>query len=55
MPTCSFCGKSYTASGMMLVLDTGKIFNFCTKKCEKNMMKLKRNPRHVGWVRKKKK
>ena len=55
MPVCSFCNKSFTASGVIYVLDSGKVFNFCSRKCEKNMIKLKRNPRKVNWVRKKKK
>ncbi|MBW3011943.1 50S ribosomal protein L24e [Candidatus Woesearchaeota archaeon] len=55
MPTCSFCNGSFHAKGKMLVLNSGKILRFCSSKCEKNMLKLKRVPRKVTWVRKKKK
>ena len=38
----------------MFVKDDGKIFYFCSSKCEKNMFKLGREPKHVDWVVKKK-
>ncbi|HDM43757.1 50S ribosomal protein L24e [Candidatus Woesearchaeota archaeon] len=56
MPKCSFCGsKLKTGTGKMFVKRDGKILYFCSKKCEKNMLKLKRNPSKVKWVTKTKK
>jgi large subunit ribosomal protein L24e len=39
----------------MYVKKTGKILYFCSRKCEKNMIKLGREPRYAEWVRKKRK
>jgi len=40
---CSFCNSNVEAgTGVMFVKNDGKIFYFCSKKCEKNMLKLKR-------------
>ncbi|MBW2979458.1 50S ribosomal protein L24e [Candidatus Woesearchaeota archaeon] len=56
MPKCSFCGSELkTGTGKMFVKRDGKILYFCSKKCEKNMLKLKRNPSKVKWIIKKKK
>ncbi|MCD6547580.1 MAG: 50S ribosomal protein L24e [Nanoarchaeota archaeon] len=53
MPNCSFCGKKMSQNeGLMFVKNDGKILWFCSSKCEKNMLKLKRVPRKVKWVRK---
>jgi len=49
---CSFCGKSIEkGTGKMFVFKTGKILNFCKLKCEKNMLKLKRNPHKIKWTK----
>ena len=37
-------------TGKMYVKTDGKIFYFCSMKCEKNMLKLKRKPRHTRWT-----
>lgn len=37
-------------TGKMFVKVDGSIFYFCSGKCEKNMFKLKRIPRSVGWT-----
>jgi len=51
---CSFCGEEIEpGTGTMYVLDTGKVLYFCSRRCEKNLLKLKRNPKKVRWVRKK--
>jgi len=51
--TCSFCkNKIAPGTGKMLVKKNGRTFYFCSGKCEKNLMKLKRNPRKVKWVKK---
>ncbi|HDD04869.1 50S ribosomal protein L24e [Nanoarchaeota archaeon] len=50
---CSFCGKEIEpGTGIMYVRNDGKIFYFCSSKCEKNMLKLGRKPKKVEWVRK---
>ncbi len=51
---CSFCKEELKpGTGKMLVKNDGSILYFCSSKCEKNMVKLKRNPRKVKWVKKK--
>ena len=55
MPKCSFCGKTLKhGSGMMVIRENGKILYFDTKKCEKNMLRLNRNPRKFKWTKPKK-
>lgn len=50
---CSFCGKNIEAgTGKMFVKRDGSVAYFCSSKCEKNALKLKRVPRKVGWIRK---
>jgi len=52
---CSFCGADIEpGTGKMFVRDNAQILFFCTNKCQKNMLQLKRNPRRVGWIAKKK-
>lgn len=52
MANCSFCGKSIEkGTGKMFVFKNGKISNFCTNKCEKNMLKLKRKPHQIKWTK----
>jgi large subunit ribosomal protein L24e len=53
---CSFCKDDIeTGTGKMFVRNDGKVFYFCSSKCEKNMLKLRREPKDVKWVTKKKK
>ena len=48
---CSFCGKEITkGTGKMYVKKDAKILYFCTNKCEKNALKLKRKPRKLKWT-----
>ncbi len=48
---CSFCGTEIErGTGKMFVKKDGKIFYFCSNKCEKNTFKLKRKPREVKWT-----
>ena len=55
MVKCSFCAKEIPkGTGKMYVYKTGKILNFCTMKCEKNMLKLKRKPIKFKWASKEK-
>lgn len=53
---CSFCGKEIEkGTGVMFVKNDGRIFYFDSSKCENNMLKLKREPARVGWIKKAKK
>jgi len=55
MPRCSFCNKNIEkGTGKMYVTKVGKVFNFCSMKCEKNLLKLKRKPRDYKWASKEK-
>ena len=48
---CTFCGRiAEKGKGKRYVKKDGKILNFCSSKCEKNMLKLKRNPLSVKWT-----
>jgi large subunit ribosomal protein L24e len=52
---CSFCNSDLEAgTGKMFVKNDGKVLYFCSNKCEKNMIKLRRDPKKVKWVTKKK-
>lgn len=52
MAKCSFCSQELSAgTGKMLVKNDGKIFFYCSKKCENNA-NLKRMPAKVNWIRK---
>ncbi len=51
MPKCTFCGNELTkGTGKMFVHTSGKIDFFCSSKCEKNMLELKRKPLKVRWT-----
>lgn len=53
---CSFCKKDIPkGTGKIFVKNDGKIFHFCSNKCDKNMLKLGRKPADQKWVTKKKK
>jgi len=48
MAKCSFCKEDIEkGTGKIYVKKDGKILNFCSSKCEKNMLKLKR--KDVKW------
>ncbi len=48
---CSFCGETIErGTGKIFVRKTGKLLYFCSNKCEKNMLKLKRLPRQTEWT-----
>ncbi|MCD6463987.1 TRASH domain-containing protein [Candidatus Woesearchaeota archaeon] len=52
MVKCSFCGNDLKpGTGKMYVTKSGKIYYFCSSKCEKNFLKLKRNPRRQKWTK----
>jgi len=53
---CSFCGKTIEpGTGIMYVKEDGTILYFCSSKCRKNMLILKRNPAKLKWTEKYKK
>ena len=50
---CAFCGKPIEpGTGIMYVKNDGTILWFCSSKCMKNALKLKRNPRKLKWTAK---
>lgn len=49
---CTFCGEQIPPSfGKIYVQKDGKQFNFCSNKCEKNMLKLGRKARNLKWTK----
>lgn len=53
---CSFCTREINkGTGKIYSLKDGERFYFCSSKCEKNQLKLKRKPRKLKWVVKYKK
>jgi len=55
MAKCSFCNKTISpGTGKIYVFKSGKISNFCSMKCEKNKLKLRRNPIKFKWTKEKK-
>lgn len=52
MPKCTFCGEDIRkGTGKMFVFTDGRISYFCSMKCEKNMLKLKRDPKVITWTK----
>ncbi|MEM3143471.1 MAG: 50S ribosomal protein L24e [Candidatus Nitrosotenuis sp.] len=50
---CSFCNRPVAkGSGSMLVKNDGTVLWFCSPKCKKNMLVLKRDPRTLKWTKK---
>ena|SRR3989344_4922015 len=51
MARCSFCGTEIErGTGKTVVNKDSTILNFCTRRCEKSMVALKRNPLKVAWT-----
>ncbi len=51
MARCSFCRNIITkGTGKIFVKTDGKVLDFCSRKCEKNMLKLRRKPRNTKWT-----
>lgn len=49
---CSFCGRDIRKGlDSIYVTSKGRMHHFCSSKCEKNMLKLKRNVRKVKWTK----
>jgi len=50
MVKCLFCGNMIEpGTGKIFVFKDGKTNNFCSGKCEKNLIKLKRKPITTKW------
>lgn len=50
MVRCNFCGRQIPqGTGMLYVFTSGKIAHFCSSKCRKNQLKLKRKAIHTRW------
>jgi large subunit ribosomal protein L24e len=50
---CSFCGNEIElGTGKMYVKKDGTVLNFCSNKCFKNMVQLKRVSRTTAWTQK---
>jgi len=53
MVKCSFCKKEIAeGKGKMYVPLDGRIAYFCSRRCEKNVRKLKRDSKKLGWIKK---
>jgi len=51
--SCTFCGKNIVpGTGLMYVKNDGTILYFCSSKCKKNMIKLRRDPAKLKWCKK---
>jgi len=51
MVKCDYCGKNIEkGTGKMFIKDSGKIINFCTKRCEKDMLVFGRKSREQKWT-----
>lgn len=51
MVNCEFCGRNIEkGTGKIFVYKTGKYISFCSSKCEKNVLKLNRNPKNFKWT-----
>jgi len=49
---CSFCGfEFHQGTGIMYVRDDGSILWFCSGKCRKSAIKMKRDPRKLKWTK----
>ncbi|RJX16299.1 50S ribosomal protein L24e [Candidatus Bathyarchaeota archaeon] len=48
---CSFCGKEFPQGmGIMYVKNDGTILWYCSSKCRKNSLKLRRDSRKLKWT-----
>ncbi len=53
MAKCSFCNQPIEpGAGVIIIRNDGRILRFDSRKCEKSMIKLGRDPRDIGWVKK---
>jgi large subunit ribosomal protein L24e len=48
---CSFCGNEFSGgTGMMYVRNDGSILWFCSSKCRKSSLNLRRDARKLKWT-----
>jgi large subunit ribosomal protein L24e len=48
---CSFCGHEFPpGTGMMYISNDGSAMWFCSSKCRKNVLNLKRDARKFKWT-----
>ena len=48
---CTFCGDEIEpGTGRMYIKKDGVVYNFCTSKCYKNLVILRRVPRRTTWT-----
>ncbi len=53
---CHFCNKVIPeGTGILFVKKDGTSYSFCSSKCEKNQIKLKRKSAKIVWAKKPKK
>ena len=51
MVKCFFCGKDESPhKGLHLIRNEGSIIYFCSSKCRKNTLNLKRDKRRIKWT-----
>jgi len=51
MSKCSFCGSNIEqGTGKLFAKNDSTLLYFCSNKCEKNSLKLKRIPRYIKWT-----
>ena len=51
MHKCSFCGNEFLGGkGMMYVKNDGTVYWFCSSKCRKSMLVMKRDARKLKWT-----
>lgn len=49
---CSFCGHDFpSGTGIMYVRNDGTILWFCSSKCRKSSLNLRRDSRKVRWTK----
>jgi len=49
---CSFCGDDFPlGTGMMYVKNDGSVLWFCSSKCRKSSLKLRRDARKLKWTK----
>jgi len=50
---CGFCGHEIPpGTGIIFVRNDGTIFRFCSGKCRKYQLDLRRDPRKLRWTKK---
>lgn len=51
MPDCSFCDNPIEkGTGIMYIKKDGTLFYFCSSKCKRNSLSLKREGRRQKWT-----